>query len=33
VVTPAERGGFALELRFEGPPDAFIRRELVIPLQ
>ena len=33
VVRPAERGGFTLEVAFEGPADAFVRRELVLPLE
>jgi hypothetical protein len=32
VVSHAERGAFALEVAFEGAPDAFVRRELVLPL-
>ena len=33
VVKPAERGPFELEVSFEGPPDSFVRRELVLPLE
>ena len=33
VVRPAERGGYTLEVAFEGRPDAFVRRELVLALQ
>jgi hypothetical protein len=33
TVRLAERGVFALEVSFDGPPDAFVRRELVLPLE
>jgi hypothetical protein len=33
VVRPAERGAFTLEVAFEGSPEAFVRRELVLPLE
>jgi glycogen debranching enzyme len=33
VVTPVGRGDFALEVAFEGPADAFVRREIVLPLE
>jgi hypothetical protein len=32
-VRPVEGGSFALEVAFEGRPDAFVRRELVLPLE
>ena len=33
AVQPAGRGSFTLQVTFEGPPDAFVRRELVLPLE
>jgi hypothetical protein len=32
VVKAAERGAYALEVSFEGPPGAYVRREIVLPL-
>jgi hypothetical protein len=33
VVRPSGPGDFAIEVAFEGPPDAYVRRELVLPLE